>query len=293
MSDISSTSPSIDDLLEGAKDLAEALDHQQPQVKERGEGQQLNYLIRGSLIFPLYTQADTFSDVTNQDRGIKRSRPATIPDESQEAFKQLTRQIGDIDYIPIQDNFHLNDISRSDLPDGAHDLFEDDLDEITYDPLDTTTKKAAQLTIDDNELYVSHPEELVASKTIQLLEEYEKKQERIDHDFPLLLDAVEPLVGREQLVEATYDSLLASEEAHKERGKKKIQEARRKTSLPNQPYGPDHVEDKKKKWQSRFEGAMETVQGYNLPDKAADFLSDVYNYDQEHGEQLFDPDLDL
>lgn len=221
------------DLQDAAVHFNDVIDSRWPQEKN-GE---LKYYPLGSLVFALYSQAETAYRLDNQELPvIERREQFRVPEKTRRIFEQMTRPIGDFDFLDLDETgadekpgkggvMGYEEISpvleHAEKPHPQLILKRvEDSSGPFFDPLSIGDPDPIQLEIGDEIYHAPSFGDTAVFKALHLLERYEpdpdnerdsRKNSDMDAEFPMVLEAVEPFYNREEMVETVSEYVIQKE----------------------------------------------------------------------------------
>ncbi|MCX5706626.1 MAG: hypothetical protein NTW13_03030, partial [Candidatus Omnitrophica bacterium] len=216
-----SPSASNQELLESAHSLAEFLVSEYPQVAEDGS---LNYYIAGSLGVMLLLQAENIEVLEEgalPSISVRQIIPVTSSVRS--SLTQFIRQIGDFDYVPLEQYRKIPLRQNNRLAKGGNERLQfakmpekvrrafkkTDSRSMMSDPLTTLAYNPVRVIINGREFYITSPLVLAGYKFLHLLNnKVFDKPEKLTSDLKILLEAAGELHSRKEIIEFIHNILI-------------------------------------------------------------------------------------
>jgi|GEM_PF-4419894 len=209
-------------LVESGTKLADYVTELHPQVAD----EQLNYIIGGSEGTTILSKADSFTEIRIDTLGnIVEMGVREIPDSARSALNSFARPINDLDYIVAKEGFELPGLSKTmsvnngipyekayipsgDMPSEAKTIIKDPMglsfhnNESIYGET-----KAAKVTVNGKDYYVSSPDDALAYKTLDAAIRYGEKPEQFKSDIGKIFEATKGIYSEEELLNTTGNVL--------------------------------------------------------------------------------------
>jgi len=197
-----------------------------PEIPERIETKtRLNYYLSGSLATMLLSCAKSFTEIDEtQIPALVEVRTREIPESARKILASFARQIGDLDYVPM-DHYKADPTrlkkggggpSFDEVPEAGRKVLKRGENQIMVmcDPVETYgAKRVAKVNVEGQNYYVARPDTILAYKVLHLLQSYEQKPEKFNADFGKLLSALKEMYSEEELGQITQQVLTDYEEA--------------------------------------------------------------------------------
>ncbi len=185
----------------------------------------LNYYLSGSLASMLLSRAERFIEMDEaQIPALVEARTREIPESARKILSSFARQIGDLDYVPM-DHYKANPTrlkkggggpSFDEVPEAGRKVLKQGENQIKVmcDPVEVYgARRIAKVNVEGQDYYVARPDTILAYKVLHLLQSYEQKPEKFNTDFGKLLGALREMYSEEELGQITQQVLTDYEDA--------------------------------------------------------------------------------
>lgn len=208
-------------LLDGAANLACEIVNKFPQVNVDGR---LNYYLSGSLATMLLLKTANMTILDeSQIPGVAYAEEKDCADLSKSPLKRFARQIGDIDFVPLNEwrigeqrlKKGMASVITSELPESALMVLKDsNRAGVMSDPLETyTPHRVARLRIYDQDIFIAEPRVMLAYKVVHLCQTFDQadKSDKFVGDFESIFMGLSDLYSLDVLVSTTHEALMMYE----------------------------------------------------------------------------------
>gem|GEM_PF-6734187 len=208
--------PAESNLVNSGVQLADYVTNKIQQVGTDGK---LYYIIGGSGGTSIYAKAKNFTEITIDSSGkIVEGNTREINDVARSALEKSTRQIGDLDYMPVNSNFSPSGVSQKmstggdlisyfspdEIPQSARSVLRDpttglelhDLSELAGSS--SSNIKGAKVTVDGKDYYLVRPDQMLSEKTMDAIQRYYFDPEKFNADLKYFPDAVREMGYNEE-----------------------------------------------------------------------------------------------
>jgi hypothetical protein len=190
----------------------------------------LNYYLCGSLATMLLACAKSFTEMDGtQLPALVEVCTREIPESARTILASFARQIGDLDYVPMNHYKKAEDPTRlgkggggpsfDEVPEAGRKVLRREERQIMVmcDPVKVFgINRVAKVNVEGRDYYIPTPDTIFAYKVLHLLENYERKPEKFNADFGKLLSALKEMYNEEELMQITRQILAHYEESMKE-----------------------------------------------------------------------------
>lgn len=205
-------------LLDSAEAFVHEVLEQYPQVDQKGK---LNYYFCGSLAFMLLSRAKKFEVLdTSCLPEIVPNNVGIIPPEAAQFFKRLARQIGDLDFVPLEE-WRRSDTrmkkggggpSMASLSERAKNILKDADKQsmVMCDPIGGSVHKVACIELGGQGVYIQDPEMMLPTKAAHTAISFDhgKKTSRLVRDFSAMLHGMQTMYPREELLRSAHREIV-------------------------------------------------------------------------------------
>ena len=198
-----------------------------PELPEGMETEtRLNYYLCGSLATMILACATSFTKMDGtQLPALVEVCTRKIPESARTILASFARQIGDLDYVPMNHYKKAEDPTRlgkggggpsfDEVPEAGRKVLRRGENQIKVmcDPLEAYgIKRVAKVNVGGRYYYIPTPDTILAYKVLHLLQNYEQKPEKFNADFGKLLSALKEMYSEEELIQITRQILTHYEE---------------------------------------------------------------------------------
>lgn len=217
------------ELLDSAVAFAEYLTHRWPQIDsgahEGMEGEpRVNYYLSGSLATMLLARSDKFVEMDEAHIPLLHEvRTREIPESARNIFGTFARQIGDLDYAPL-DHYKANPgrlkkggggPSFDEVPAKARQVLQQGENQckVMCDPVASYgAQRLAKIQVEGKDYYIARPDTIFAYKVLHLLQSYSQKPEKFNTDFKKIQEALREMYSEVELQKVMLQVLVAFED---------------------------------------------------------------------------------
>jgi Trp operon repressor len=199
-----------------------------PELPEGMETEtRLNYYLCGSLATMLFSCAKSFTKIDEtQLPALVEVCTREIPESARTILASFARQIGDLDYVPMNHYKKAEDPTRlgkggggpsfGEVPEAGRKVLRRGENQIKVmcDPVEAYgIRGVAKVNVGGRDYYIARPDTILAYKVLHLLQRYETEPEKFNTDFEKLLSALKEMYNEEELIQITRQILTHYEEA--------------------------------------------------------------------------------
>ena len=186
----------------------------------------LNYYLCGSLATMLLACAKSFTEMDGtQLPALVEVCTREIPESARTILASFARQIGDLDYVPMNHYKKAEDPTRlgkggggpsfDEVPEAGRKVLRREEGQVMVmcDPVKAFgINRVAKVNVGGRDYYIARPDTILAYKVLHLLQNYEQKPEKFNADFGKLLSALKEMYNEEELIQITRQILTHYEE---------------------------------------------------------------------------------
>ena len=225
----SGITPEQHELLDSAVAFAEYLTHRWPQIDNgTHEGvasePRVNYYLSGSLATMLLARTDKFVEMDEaQIPFLQEVHTREIPESVRTMLGSFARQIGDLDYAPL-DHYKANPgrlkkggggPAFDEVPNEGRKVLKQGENQckVMCDPVVSYgAQRLAKIQVEGKDYYIARPDTIFAYKVLHLLQSYHQKPEKFNIDFKKIQDALREIYSEAELQKVTLQVLVAFED---------------------------------------------------------------------------------